>query len=69
MAKMADRTTVHMGENSPEYIAYLLLTTLASNEQKSLHGGPSGPAKADRKWLLDTYAECLRAVQDPHGRD
>jgi hypothetical protein len=49
---------VHIGENSPEQIAYKLLETIASNEKKTLHG----TATADRKWLLDTYAECLAAV-------
>jgi hypothetical protein len=27
-----------------------------------------GHATADRKWLLDTYAECLRTVQNPSRR-
>jgi hypothetical protein len=28
-----------------------------------------GHATADRKWLLDTYAECLRTVQNPSSRE
>ncbi len=52
---------VHIGENSPEEIAYKLLVTIAANEKKSLHGA----ATADRKWLLDTYAECLSTVRNP----
>jgi hypothetical protein len=58
MAEMAP--VVHIGENSPEQIAYKLLQTIASNEKKTLRGSPN--ATADRKWLLDTYVECLAAV-------
>jgi hypothetical protein len=53
---------VHIGENSPEQIAYKLLETIASNEKKTLHWSVGSTATADRKWLLDTYAECLVAV-------
>ena len=53
---------VHIGENSPEQIAYKLLETIASNEKKTLHWSVGSTATADRKWLLDTYAECLAAV-------
>jgi hypothetical protein len=52
----------HIGENSPEQIAYKLLETIASNEKKTLHWSVGSNATADRKWLLDTYAECLAAV-------
>ena len=59
---------VHIGENSPEYIAYKLLEIIASNEKKTLHGAVGSNATADRKWLLDLYGECLRAVRGarPH---
>jgi len=61
---MADNTVVHIGENSPEYVAYLLFTTIAGIEDKILNsrGG------VDRKWVLDTYAECMNAVRNPSGR-
>jgi hypothetical protein len=60
---------VHIAENSPEQVAYKLLQTIASNEGKSLGNSPvSGAASADRKWLLDTYAECLQAVKFPTDR-
>lgn len=65
---MADTPVVHIGENSPEQIAYKLLQTIASNEGKSLHSSVAGKSTADRKWLLDTYAECLLAVRAPHNR-
>ena len=66
--KMADSSVVHIGLNSPEEVAYKLLVTIANNEKKTLRGNTDGPATAERKWLLDTYAECLMAVQDPFRR-
>lgn len=54
---MADNSTT----DSAEHVAYKLLSVIASNESKSF-GGMS-PATADRKWLLDTYAECIDAVK------
>jgi hypothetical protein len=65
---MADQTTVHIGENSPEEVAYKLLKIVASNEGKTLQYAQGAPATADRSWLLDTYAECLRAVRRPSDR-
>jgi len=55
---MADAPIVHIGENSPEHVAYQLLRHVATAEQKSLtnHGN-------SRKWILDTYSECLEAVR------
>jgi hypothetical protein len=61
-------TVVHIGENSPEEVAYKLLVTIASNEKKTLSDRTSGSATADRKWLLDTYAECLSTVRTPGSR-
>lgn len=62
---MAEQTVLHIGENSPEEVAYRLMDNIADVEQKVLHGNPgSGATSADRQWILDTYAECLRAV---HG--
>ena len=52
---------VHLGENSPEEVALKLTKTIASLENVSLLGHQQG--HADRKWLLDTYAECLKAVR------
>lgn len=60
---MADQPVVHIGENSPEEVAYKLMGTIASNEGKTLRSTTSGAASADRKWLLDTYTECLMAVR------
>lgn len=61
---MADTTVVHIGENSPENIAYKLLQDIARMEGMSLHQSPSqGYQTATRQWLLDTYTECLEAVK------
>jgi hypothetical protein len=50
-------------------LLFLLLRTIASNENKALvSSAVSGAATADRKWLLDTYAECLMAVRNPEKR-
>jgi hypothetical protein len=66
---MADTPVViHQGENSPEQVAYKLLETIASNEGKTLRGSSVGKASAERKWLLDTYAECLQTVRLPGQR-
>jgi hypothetical protein len=58
--------TIHIGENSPEHVAWKLLHDVAAVEGKAFHRTP-GPNQepADRKWILDTYAECIRAVRAP----
>ena len=53
---MADQPVVHIGENSPEQVAYRLLRDIMMSEQKSLKD-------VDRNYLLDTYSECWRAVR------
>jgi hypothetical protein len=60
---MADPVSIQ-GSPSSEEVAYKLLYLVAWGEDKDLEGW----GKADRKWLLDTYAECLLAVRDPAGR-
>jgi hypothetical protein len=63
---MADAPVVHIGENSPEQVAFKLMEIIANHEDKVLRGSTSGPTKkADRKWILDTYAECLATVRNP----
>jgi hypothetical protein len=67
---MADAPVVHIGENSPEYVAYRLMLDIAEAEGKRFskpapgYGGSS--QVADRDWILNTYRQCLRAVRDPH---
>lgn len=63
---MADETPVHVGENSPEFVAYKLYETIADNEHKTLTSSMVGEATADRAWVLSTYAECLRTVRRAH---
>jgi hypothetical protein len=59
---MADtNTTVHIGENSPEQVAYKMVRDVANIEGKELVAGY--PKSTDRKWYLDTFAECLKAVR------
>lgn len=58
---MADKTTVHIGENSQEQVAYKLFQHVASVERKALWGTETGP-HADRAYILRTYWECRRVV-------
>ena len=55
---------VHIGENSPEGVAYRLLQNIAAAEGLHIGSNPTSALKLrDRKWVLDTYAECLYAVR------
>jgi hypothetical protein len=61
---MSDTTVVHIGENSPEEVAYRLMLDIVRIEDKLLEKSEKNPGKvADRKWILDTYAECIRVVR------
>jgi hypothetical protein len=50
---------------TPESVALALLQAVMKVEGKNLTKGFDD--SADRKYLLDTYAECLRAVQNPRS--
>ncbi len=67
---MPDTTVVHIGENSPQEVAYKLMDKIMTAEQKTLSSGDLHPgwSHADRKWILDTYAECLLTVFKPSDR-
>jgi hypothetical protein len=57
--------TVHIDENSPEAVAYRLLRDIAAVEGRIFERYTrDGRAPVDRKWILDTYRECMRAVQE-----
>jgi hypothetical protein len=56
---MADKPVVHIGENSPEHVAYQLMQAVLQAE---------APQKPSRQLILDTYAECLLAVTQPRQR-
>lgn len=64
---MADNAVVHIGENSPEQVAYVLMGMVMQSEGK-VHYKSDGKQLADRKYILDTYAECITAVRAPHVR-
>ncbi len=61
---MADNPIVHIGENSPEEVAYKLLQVIADVENRERYGHGSHPV--DREWVLRTYAQCIRAVRLPN---
>jgi hypothetical protein len=67
---MADtNTVVHIGDNSPHEVAYKLMRDIAHSEDRLLsHSEKNSQKVANRKWILDTYAECLRAVHTPNTR-
>ena len=54
-------TTMRIAENTPEYVAYLLMRDVFKAEKKRLN-------EVSRKYLLDTYAECLSAIETPSAR-
>ena len=54
--------------NSPEQVAFRPLYEIANVEGIEMRG-LSGTKKTDRKWILDTYAECIIAVRAPQNRD
>ncbi len=60
---MGDQSIVHVGENSPEQVALKLFGAIANAEGVNVPGISSAGTKADRRWILDTYAECINAVR------
>jgi hypothetical protein len=60
MAEIKDNPT----HQSREEVAFKLLYLVAWGENIDLEAW----GKADRDWILGTYAECLRTVEDPHAR-
>jgi hypothetical protein len=50
---------VHIGESSPEFVAFRLYHEVRQAED---------PKQLSKKWILDTYAECLNAVRQPENR-
>jgi hypothetical protein len=57
---MADNTVVHIGENSPEYVAFKMMHMIMNAENRNEHGHQSNPV--DREWILRTYNQCRSAV-------
>lgn len=59
---MADAApVVHIGENSPEEVAFKLMKIIGECENKSLHFH-SSHGGADRKYVLKLYQQCLETV-------
>jgi hypothetical protein len=56
---MADAPVVHIGENSPEHVAFALMNKVFAAEGK---GGASGKA-ISRSDILSTYAQCVVVVR------
>ncbi len=61
---MAENNVIHLGENSPEHVAYKLLRTIAMAENVAIDEW----GKADREWIITTYVECLKAVKTGNHR-
>jgi hypothetical protein len=58
---MADNVTLQTGD-SPVGVAYKLFTAIVLTERKTVGGINGSGTDADRKWILDTFAECLDAT-------
>ena len=56
---------VNLHDSSPEYIAYQLFLHICDREQKSFTPA-QGRFPIDRHWILETYAQCIRAVKYGH---
>ncbi len=56
------------GPTSPEVVAYWLAIHVAGAEGKGFGKHHPGNEQADRKWMLDTFAECMLAVSAPEKR-
>lgn len=59
---MADSATVHIGENSLEYVAYRLLLDVMTAEGRTFHSGSSKQI-VDRAYILKTYHQCWQTVK------
>jgi hypothetical protein len=64
---MDEAPVIYTGKNSPEEVALKLLHEIAHVENIGVRGD-TRTNKPDRKWILDTYAECLDVVRNPHVR-
>ena len=61
---MANEVLGSLSDGSAEKIAYQLFLHIAEAEGIELSGQPaSGGHRADRKWILSTYSECIWAVR------
>ena len=66
---MADAPVVHIGENSPEHVAYRLMHEIAAVEGIVFYRSKDADKKsADRNWILNTYVDCLAATRGARPR-
>lgn len=62
---MEENNIVHIGENSPEAIAFKLLHDIAYAEGKT---DVNGRIDADREYILSTFKEALSAMKPAVSR-
>jgi hypothetical protein len=66
---MAEQPVVHIGENSPEQVAFRLMEMIAAVENVALsYSTDRERTSATREWILETYAECILAVKHAQKR-
>ena len=58
---MAEANTVHIGENSPEHVAFNLMKLIADVEKREHYGHGKHPMT--REWILKTYEQCISVVR------
>lgn len=56
---MSGEVKIDLGEGTAESVALKLYWEVIGNEAQP---------RRDRKYILDTYAECLKAVKNPAAR-
>ena len=62
---MSDNPVVHIGENSPEEVAFKLMQLIAGVEARESFGHGKHPMT--REWILKTYEQCLAVVHRGAG--
>jgi hypothetical protein len=58
---LADNPTMHIGENSPEHVAFRMMLLIADVEKREPYG--HGEHHMDREWILRTYDQCRDVVK------
>lgn len=63
---MTESSAFVVGENTPEQVAFKLMTVIGANQGYGFIGvQPRPPAE----WILKTYAACLQVVRSPGSAD
>jgi hypothetical protein len=62
---MSDTSVVHIGENSPEQVAFKMMQLIADAEGRETYGHGKHPVT--REWVLQTYSQCLSVVHRGSG--